>query len=73
VRLGRYSLICYIAQIAVIQLLFRSAGARRWELGAGVIALCLLTGLAMIGLCAALEALRARSGVIDRSYRFLFS
>jgi len=73
VRLGRYSLICYIAQIGVIQVLFRSVGMRRWDLGVGLLALCVLTGLFMTSLCAALEALRARSGVIDRSYRFLFS
>lgn len=72
VRLGRYSLFAYIAQIALLQLMFRALGAQRWSVGLEVLALglaaALLTGL----LCVALDRLRPSSGIIDKAYRLVF-
>lgn len=71
--LGRYSLASYIAQIVLIQTLFRLFGKQRWPLGAEIAAFCLVTGMALVGLCLLLDRLRARSAAVDRSYRLIFS
>jgi hypothetical protein len=72
VRMGRYSLFGYIAQIALIQLMVRALGAQRWSVGLEVLALglaaALLTGL----LCVALDRLRLWSGAADKAYRLVF-
>lgn len=72
VRLGRYSLFAYVAQIALIQSMFRALGAQRWGVGLEVLALglaaALLTGL----LCIALDRLRSSSHAVDKAYRWVF-
>lgn len=70
--LGRYSLVCYIAQIGMIQVMFRLTGSQRLDLGFELVGVGLLTGTGMILLCRGLEHLRHRSRAIDLSYRAIF-
>jgi hypothetical protein len=72
VLIGRYSLACYIGQIAAIQVLFRITGKHRWDVGFEVAAVCVATAMVIAGLCVGLEYLRVRSDMIDRSYRRIF-
>jgi peptidoglycan/LPS O-acetylase OafA/YrhL len=72
VRLGEYSLLAYIAQIIVLQILRR--GLRGYELSGAGLAVPLAIGI--ISTIAAVEAtawLRPRSAVVDQSYRTAFA
>jgi peptidoglycan/LPS O-acetylase OafA/YrhL len=71
--LGRYSLFAYIAQIALIQFLFRASSTQRWGVGAEVALLCLVTAALMIASCMALDRARLSSPLVDKSYRLVFS
>jgi hypothetical protein len=73
ILLGRYSLMAYVAQIALIQLLFRFTGAQRWSVGWEVLALVLVTAALMLALCMAVEKWRASSPLFDKSYRLVFT
>jgi peptidoglycan/LPS O-acetylase OafA/YrhL len=72
VRMGRYSLFGYIAQIAVIQLMFRALGSQRWSVGLEVLALGLAAALTTALLCVAMDRLRASSRAADTAYRWVF-
>lgn len=71
--LGRYSLICYIAQIAIIQAVFKATASQRWDAAAPVTALGIATALLLVALCVALDTVRRESALADRSYRLVFS
>jgi hypothetical protein len=72
VRLGEYSLLAYIAQIIVLQILRR--GLRGYELSGPAMAVPLAIGI--ISTIAVVEAtawLRRRSALVDQSYRTAFA
>jgi hypothetical protein len=72
IRLGQYSLLAYVAQIIVLQLLRR--GLSGLSLSGVEIAMPLVIGMAAtVALVELSEWLRARSHAIDRSYRVVFS
>lgn len=70
--LGNYSLLAYLVQIAVLQLLFRAL--RLAGLPSDQLALpLLLTTAATIGAIKLTDALRARAPAADRGYRAVFA
>lgn len=71
--LGRYSLVGYIMQIVLIQLLLRALGGERLPIGAELAAVGITTLTAVAGTCRLLEWLRSRSRGVDGAYRFVFS
>jgi fucose 4-O-acetylase-like acetyltransferase len=71
--LGRYSLLCYIAQIALIHVLFRLTTVGRWDVGAEVATLGVVTAVLLMTLCRMLDSLRKRWRLAERSYRLVFS
>jgi peptidoglycan/LPS O-acetylase OafA/YrhL len=73
VLLGRYSLPCYLAQILIIQALFRTTSTQRWSDLSRPIAAFAATVAIMLLMCKLLDRLRLRSRIIDRSYRLVFS
>lgn len=73
VLLGRYSLVAYIGQIVVIQILFRILGKERWAVGPQIGLLGVVTLLLVIVSCVLLERGRQRSAAMDKAYRFVFS
>jgi peptidoglycan/LPS O-acetylase OafA/YrhL len=71
-NLGNYSLLAYIVQIGLLQVLFRRFG--RPDPGSMDFLVMLGTTLAVTVLSAELTAwLRTRSGILDRAYRFVFA
>jgi hypothetical protein len=74
VLLGRYSLMAYVAQIALIQLAFKASGSLRAEPAAPMtLAFALGTGVACWLGCLAMERLRHRAPLVDRAYRMVFA
>jgi peptidoglycan/LPS O-acetylase OafA/YrhL len=73
VRLGRYSLIAYIGQIALIQIVFRLTGAQRWAVGWEVAAIGTFAAVSVLVLCALVERGRQASPVVDKAYRLVFA
>lgn len=71
--LGRYSLVGYITQIVLIQLLLRALGGERLPIGAELAAIGVATLIAVATTCRVLEWLRSRSRGVDGAYRFVFS
>jgi hypothetical protein len=71
--LGRYSLVGYILQILLIQILLRALGGERLPVGPELAAIAAATLLAVFATCAVLEWVRGRSRGIDGAYRFVFS
>lgn len=72
-RLGRCSLFAYIAQIVLIQILFRAQGGGRLPLGPELMLLALLSTALLVGSCIALDRLRATSRAGDLLYRAVFA
>jgi peptidoglycan/LPS O-acetylase OafA/YrhL len=70
ILLGKYSLLGYIAQIAILQLLRRSLGVRlpAWESGAAFLAAVILT----IVTVEVVDRGRAKSSIVDRTYAAVF-
>jgi hypothetical protein len=71
--LGRYSLFAYIAQIAMIQCVYRATGYRQWDLGAELVGIMVVAIGLLLLVCRGLDALRARSRAVDRAYRLVFA
>jgi peptidoglycan/LPS O-acetylase OafA/YrhL len=70
--LGRYSLLGYIAQIAILQALYR--GLRYVNLGAGALILSFFAAFALTMITVELvDRLRARSTVVDRLHKAIFA
>lgn len=70
--LGNYSLLGYLAQIAILQILFRlSRHYGFWE--GNVWAPFIVTGLLTYSVVKGVDLLRARSALTDRSYRAIFA
>jgi hypothetical protein len=73
VLLGQYSLMAYVAQIALIQLVFKATGSQRVE--SGPLTLGVLVGVSAacwLG-CRAMERMRRRAPLVDRAYRWVFA
>lgn len=70
---GRYSLPAYIAQVLLIQCLFRALGGQRVEPDTGTLAFIVTVAAATVALCVLTDRLRSRSSVIDRTYRWVFA
>jgi hypothetical protein len=72
VLLGRYSLLGYLAQIALIRVMVWGAGGnpRHWD---GVIAVGMLTTVLLFLLVHLVSALRRRSRLVDASYKCVFA
>lgn len=73
VLLGRYSLMAYVAQIALIQLVFKATGSHRAEPGPMTLGLTLGVAAACWLGCLAVERLRRRAPLADRAYRLVFA
>lgn len=71
--LGRYSLVGYITQIVLIQLLLRALGGERLPIGAELAAVGIATLVTVATACRLLEWLRSRSRGVDGAYRLVFS
>jgi len=71
--LGRYSLVGYIMQIVLIQLLLRALGGERLPMGAELASIGIATLIAVATTCRVLEWLRSRSPGVDGAYRSVFS
>jgi len=70
--LGKYSLFGYIAQIAVLQFLYR--GLRYVDLGSGALGISFLGAFALTVMSvAALHRARAKSATVDGLYRAVFA
>ncbi len=70
--LGRYPLFAYIAQIAILQVMRRSL--LFVDLGVGQLILTLAAAVVLTVLSVhAVEVLRKKSNVVNRSYRFIFT
>jgi peptidoglycan/LPS O-acetylase OafA/YrhL len=72
ILLGRYSLLGYIAQIAILQLL--SAGLRHVNLGFAVLGISFFAAFALTMVTVeAVDRVKARSIIVDRLYRAVFA
>lgn len=70
---GRYSLPAYIAQILLIQCVFRVLGGERAAPDWRTFVFAAAIAAANVALCVLTERLRSRSSVIDRTYRWVFA
>lgn len=73
VLLGQYSLLAYIGQIVLIQLVFRAAGGQRAPLGLGIVLQGVAVTALMTVLCVIVDRLRRRAPWCDRAYRLVFA
>jgi acyltransferase-like protein len=73
ILLGRYSLICYIAQIIFMQVLSRGLSRPRWELGYETILVVVATVGFLLVLGAGLAMLCDRYRFAAKAYKFTFS
>jgi peptidoglycan/LPS O-acetylase OafA/YrhL len=72
ILLGKYSLLGYIAQIAVLQMLFR--GVRHINLGSGTLAMTFVAALALtMAIVELVDHARKRVEIVDKSYKVVFS
>ena len=71
VLLGQYSLICYIGQIAFLQLLYRVLARPAWDLGYEVSLVVMATVVFMLVLAASLEMLRNRYYFVGKAYGYI--
>jgi hypothetical protein len=72
ILLGKYSLFGYIAQIAVLQLLYRAS--RHMNIGPGVLPISFMgTFILTVTIVEVVDSARARSTLIDRFYRAAFA
>ena len=70
--LGRYSLFAYIAQIAILQLMFRSL--RHIGTGASVLLLSFFAAFALtVAAVVAVDRARTKASTVDRLYKTVFS
>jgi peptidoglycan/LPS O-acetylase OafA/YrhL len=72
ILLGKYSLFGYIAQIAVLQLIFRALRHVQLEAGAVVVSFLGAFALTMLTVTA-VDRVRARSSTMDRLYKIVFA
>jgi hypothetical protein len=73
VLLGEYSLPCYLAQIAILRILFIGLAGERLALGVEMAMFILATTALLLGLCLSLALLRERYHLVHRSYKLIFS
>lgn len=73
VLLGRYSLVGYIVQIGFLFLLHRSLHGRTLPPGAGLALAFVATCAIVFAISHGLEAMRRRSGLVERTYRLVFA
>ncbi len=74
IRLGQYTLVGYIGQVAIIRFLYHAISggeAKNLEIG-GYLATVSITVVSVYLLIVAIDFLRVRSGAIDRAYRVVF-
>ena len=71
--LGRYSLVCYIAQIIFMQGLSRGLSRPRWELGCETILVIVGTVAFLLVLSAVLAMLCDHYGFAAKAYKLVFS
>jgi len=72
VLLGQYSLLCYIAQIIFMQVLYRGLSRPRWELGYEVAIIVFVTVVFLVLLSAGVAKLRDRYRFADKAYNLIF-
>lgn len=73
VLLGRYSLFAYLAQILILQAVYRLLVKQRWDLGWEVFVICLGICVILIMACSLAEYLRKKHRHVDSVYRFVFA
>ena len=73
VLLGRYSLVCYIAQIGFLNLLHRASRGHDLSLGHELPLTVLATASLLLASCAWLDKLRHDFKVIEKTYRLVFA
>lgn len=71
--LGRYSLPCYLAQIAILRMLFVTLARERLGLGLEMLAFIAVTVALLLALCGSLSLLRDRYRLVHKSYNLIFS
>lgn len=72
VLLGKYSLLGYIAQIAILQCLRRAIHPFRWESALLALSFVLAFALTIVSI-KVIDVLRSRSALVDRAYKFVFA
>ena len=72
VLLGRYSLLAYLAQIAMIRIIVKLAGGKPEHWG-GVITVALLTIILLMGLVHLVNFARRRHPTVDVIYKWIFA
>ena len=70
---GQYSLLCYIAQIVLLQFLSLILYRPKWPLGIEVALLTLATCAILLVLCFLVAFLRTRNRLVDKSYKLIFA
>ena len=73
IMFGQYSLLCYIAQIVMLQCLSLLLSRPKWPLGFEVALLSLITCAILLALCLVIAHLRPRHRLVDKSYKFIFA
>lgn len=73
VVLGRYSLPGYLAQIAILRILFIALTKERLALGLELATLIAATSALLFGMCVLLDLLRDRYRLVHKSYKLFFS
>ena len=72
-RLGRYSLLCYIGQIALLFMLHRTLRVAGLAGGAAWLPAFVVTCVALVAACTLLDRLRPRAPWVERTYRMVFA
>lgn len=73
IMFGQYSLVCYIMQIVFLQGLVRILPKQKWGIGCETMSIFIGTNIFLLALCISVTFLRNRFGLMDKSYRFIFS
>lgn len=70
---GQYSLVCYIAQIIILQGLAGLLSRPKLDFGYEIIFVFLFTNLSLLVLCVFLTFLRFQYRLVDKTYKVIFS
>ena len=72
ILLGKYTLICYIAQIIFLHGLSWTLSRQKWGFGYQTVSIFILTNITLLGLCYILKYFRYKYNFFNKLYRFIF-